>query len=177
VPGRSAGSLAVIDVDLRTLTKLVLKLLGLYFLIVAIGQATNLLFLPTFEWFFLFNVVFYSVLGLACFVFPGVLINRVLRIEGGQIEGTVTAEKMFGVGVALLGLYFAVSGLTAVVFTLAGSRWFYSFTSAFGGARGPDIAPEQFASIVTYSLQLVLGLGLWLGWRHVMRFTGMWNDR
>lgn len=163
--------------DLRTLTKLVLKLLGLYFLVVALGQAVSLVVLPTVEWFIFFNVALYAVMGGACFWFPGAIINRVLRIDGAELEGTVTAERLFGVGVALMGLYFAFSAATALVFTLAGARWFYAFTDAFGGARGPDIGPEQFASLITYSLQLALGIGLWFGWRTVVRFTGMGNDR
>ena len=163
--------------DLRTLTKLVLKLLGLYFLMVAVGQAVSLVALPSVEWFFFFNVFLYGAMGVACFWFPGAIINRVLRIEGAELEGVLTAEKLFGVGVALMGLYFAFSGAIAVVFSLAGSRWFYLFTDTFGGAKGPDIGPEQFAGLVTYSLQVALGIGLWLGWRSVARFTGMGNDR
>jgi hypothetical protein len=165
--------LAVILMDLRTLTKLILKLLGLYFLVVSIVQAVNLFALPTVEWFFVLNIVVYFLIGAVCFWFPGVLINRVLRIQGAEFEGAVTATRLFGVGVALLGLYFAVSAMSALMFTLAGSRWFYHFTDAFGGAKGPDIGPEQFASLVTYAVQLAVGVGLWLGWRSVARFTGM----
>lgn len=163
--------------DLRTLTKLVLKLLGLYFLMVSLGQAVGLFAMPTFEWFFLFNVALYAVMGVVCFWLPGAIINRVLRIEGSELAGCVTASQLFGVGTALMGLYFAFTALTAIVFTLAGARWFYSFTDTFGGAKGPDIAPEQFASLMGFSFQLVVGIGLWLGWRHVVRFTGMRNDR
>jgi hypothetical protein len=163
--------------DLRTLTKLVLKLLGLYFLMVAAGQAVGMVALPSVEWFYFFNVFVYGAMGAACFWFPGAIINRVLRIDGVELEGAVAAQKLFGVGVALMGLYFAFSGSIALVFTLAGSRWFYLFTETFGGAKGPDLGPEQFASLVTYSLQLALGLVLWLGWRSVARLTGIGNDR
>jgi hypothetical protein len=164
-------------VDLRTLTKLILKLLGLYFLMVSIGQAISLFALPSAEWFFFFNVALYFLMGAACLWFPGAIINRVLRIEGAELEGAVTATRLFGVGVAILGLYFAVSAVFALVFTLAGSRWFYHFTDAFGGAKGPDISPEQFASLVTYAVQLAVGVGLWLGWRWMVRLTGIENDR
>jgi hypothetical protein len=163
--------------DLRTLTKLILKLLGIYFLVASVLQVLSLLMLPTIEWFFLVSVILYFIFGAACVWLPGAIINRVLRIEGGELEGAVTANRLFGVGVALLGLYLSVTAFTALIFTFAGSRWFYRFPDAFGGAKGPDLGPEQFASLVTYAVQLILGLGLWLGWRWVTRFTGMENDR
>ena len=75
-----------------------------------------------------------------------------------------------------MGLYFSVVAGSAIVFTLAGSRWFYHVNDAFGGARGPDLVPEQFASLVTYSVQFAAGIGLWLGWRWVARFTRIEND-
>lgn len=175
--GRSTRSLAVIPVDLRTLTKLMLKLFGIYFLVVSISQAVNLFALPSFEWFFLFNVVVYFVMGATCLWFPGAIINRVLRIEGSELEGAVSASRLFGVGVSLMGLYFAATATFALVFTLAGSRWYYFFTDTFGGAKGPDIGPEQFASLLTYSIQLTAGCGLLFGRRWVTRLSGMDNDR
>ena len=160
--------------DLRTLTKLILKLFGLYFMVIAVTQGINLLALPTpFEWFFLFNVVVYLVMGAVCFWLPGALVNRVLRIEGSELAGAVTANRLFGVGVALVGLYFAASALFALIFTLAGSRWFYHFTEAFGGAKGPDIGPDQFASLVSYAVQLIVGIALLFGWKRVARITGI----
>ena len=163
--------------DLRTLTKLMLKLFGLYGLFASITQLVSLFALPTIEWFMTVNFVAWFALAAACFWFPGVIVNRVLRIEGSELEGAVTADRLFGVGVSLLGLYLVVSALFPILFTLAEARWFYHFTKVFDGARGPDMNASQFASLLTYSLQLIGGLFLWFGWRPIVRVTGMQNDR
>ncbi|SRR5258706_5824980 len=163
--------------DLRELTKLALKLLGLYFLTIGLFQVAGLFAAPTIEWFFVAAIAWYLAIGAAFLWFPGAVINRVLRIEGQELAGAITASRLFGVGIALLGLYFTISALFSLVFTFAGSRWFYRFTDTFGGAKGPDIGPDQFASIVVATVQLIVGVALWFGWKRVVKLSGMDDDR
>ena len=173
MPGRSTRSLAVMEIDLRTLTKVFLKVAGAYLLVMAISGAVQLF------WYqvemlgpYLTTLVLYLVLGIALLWFPGTVMNHVLRIQGEAVAGPATATRLLGVGIILMGIYFAATGLFAIVFTMAGARWYYSFTDIFGGARGPEMGPEQFASLVSSAVRLCIGLLMWLGWRIVMAIAG-----
>jgi hypothetical protein len=161
------------EIDLRTLTKVFLKAAGIYLLVIAISGAVQLF------WYqvemlgpYLTTLVVYLALGIALLWFPGTVMSHVLRIQGEAVAGEVAAARFLGVGIILMGIYFAATGLFAIVFTMAGARWYYSFTEIFGGARGPELGPEQFASLVSSAVRLCIGLLMWLGWRRFMAMAG-----
>lgn len=161
------------EVDLRTLTKVFLKLAGAYLLVMAISGAVQLFWYPV-EMLgpYVTTLGLYLAVGIALLWFPGTVMNHVLRIQGEAVSGEVTATRLLGVGIILMGIYFVATGILAIVFTMAGARWYYSFMDIFGGARGPELSPEQFASLVSSAVRLCIGLLMWLGWRFLMAVSG-----
>ena len=79
--------------DILTLTKLVLKLGGIWLLIVAILSLPGLFAAPA-EYVGLGYVAvgLYFAVAFMLLWFPGVLINRVLLIRGTDLEGSATPE-------------------------------------------------------------------------------------
>jgi hypothetical protein len=148
--------------DTRTLTKLLLKLVGLYWLtgslVSAISLATTIG--TDASEYRLFASVSYIVVGVALIWFPGAITNRILRIEGSELEGAVTADRLLGVGISLLGLYFSVVSISALIFSLG----------AFGEWGGH--APEQIAAFTAWLVQLAIGLTLVLGRKRVVSLIG-----
>src|SRR3979490_583456 len=87
-------TLAVI-MDLRTLTKLVLKLAGVYLLLTALVALPSVINLPR-----PYNIESAIYVGLYCFVglvliwLPGCIINAVSHIPPGDLEGAISAAKL-----------------------------------------------------------------------------------
>ena len=163
--------------DLRTLTKLVLKIMGIYLLVTAAVALPPVISYPK-----PYNIesgvflAFYGVLGFVLVWIPGGFINTVIRIPSGQIEGTITARKLLQVGCILLGVYFAVTGAFSFLYTYAQARLFYDVVRPFENSRGPDLNPEDFARLFANAIKFMAGLCLWLGSRYVVRFTREFQD-
>jgi hypothetical protein len=156
--------------DLRTVTKLALKLVGIYFFVTAIAGLVPLISVPYPHWIDAAVVLsIYLVIGLVLIWFPGVVVNTVIRIPPSELEGTATAVKLLQVGCILLGAYFAVAAVYGVTFTYAKGRLFYEVMKPFPNSRGPDLTPDDFGNIVASSVEFLLGLGLLLGSRHIIR--------
>jgi hypothetical protein len=163
--------------DMRTLTKLVLKLAGLYLLTSTLLGLPLILAAP--DQMIVGNLVYlavYVVVGLLLVVFPGVIINKAIHIEGADLTGTITAASLLRVGTILLGFYFTITAAYGLVFTFAKSTLFYRFISTFPGSIGPEVTPDDFAYLIAMSVQLILGLALWLGNQYVVRISGGFKD-
>lgn len=165
------------NVDLRTLTKLALKLAGLYIITTTVVGTLGYFMHPAPEAVLWYAVVYslYLIFGLWLFWFPGTIINQVIRIKGEEFEGELTGLRILEVGFALLGAYFAVAGSYACVYVLARAKWFYRFTDPFAGAPGPGFSPDDFATIVASAIQILLGVGLWFGRRRLARLNSIVN--
>ena len=163
--------------DLREITKIVLRLIGIYLMSVALMGAAQLIYLPAepLGWYLTYLGA-YLVAGSALFWFPGAVTNRVLRLEGGSLNSAATAPRLLSVAIVLLGLYFVASALASLTYTMALAKWFYSATATYGGERGPGLTPEQFASVASSSAQLIIGIALWLGRSHIVTLSGVNND-
>jgi hypothetical protein len=154
--------------DLRTLTKLLLKLIGLYWLIGALVGAISLATtigsdstpyrFPTF--------IGYFIVGGALVWFPGPIANRVLHIEGAEHEGAITAAGLLDVGIALLGVYFTVVAVSALIFSIGGF-----------GELGDKYDHEQLSAFVAWIVQLLIGLTLMFARRRVVKLIERGNDR
>ena len=163
--------------DLRTLTKLALKLAGLYFLVTALMGFPTLLNVPrpyNIDSAVVLSV--YLVIGVVLIWFPGAILNSVIRIPASELEGAVTAAKLLQVGCILLGVYFAVTAVYAVIFTYAKARLFYDVMKPFPNSRGPDLTPDDFGNLVASGVEFLLGLCLWFGSRHIVRLMGSFSD-
>jgi len=159
--------------DIRILTKLVLKLGGIWLLIVAVLSLPALLVAPA-EYVGLgyIAVGLYFAVAFVLLWFPGVLINRVLLIGGTDLEGSATPELLLRIGLILMGVYFTVTALWDLAYTWASARWFYAALQPFPGSRGPDMSPEQFGSMVAGVVKLIAGIVLWGGAPLMARVIG-----
>lgn len=158
--------------DLRTLTKLVLKLLGLYWLTASLVGAVNLgaLMLSGLGHdttpYRMFNLIGYFVVGAALLWFPGTIANRVLRIEGAESEGGITANRLLAVGTSLLGLYLTITSISALVFSIG------SFAST-----DERYASEQVWAFVAWLVQLGIGLTLIFARPRIVSIMASADDR
>jgi hypothetical protein len=158
--------------DLRTLTNLLLRLIGLYWLtaslvsLISIGAMTLTAAGTDTTPYRAYTSFGYIVVGAALVWFPGTIVNRVLRIEGAELEGGITAKRLLGVGVSLLGLYFTVVALSALVFSIGGF-----------GELGGKFEAEQGWALVAWLVQLAIGLTLVFARRRVMSLITDQNDR
>src|SRR5262245_7970553 len=117
--------------DLRTLTKLMLKLAGLYLLATVLISIPTILVTPAqYISIAATSLALYAVAGLALVLFPGAIISSIIRINGHESEGAVTATAVLRVGVMLLGCYFAISASYSVALIWAKTQWFYIGTHA-----------------------------------------------
>ena len=164
--------------DLRELTKLAVKLAGLYVLVNAVIALVTALADPEAKmpaWFLGANAL-YMLLGAALFWFPGMVISRVVRLEG--IEGPISPSRVMEVGFGLLGVYFAMEALYGFVYTIARVKLFYRFSNTFDVGKAPDFTPSDLAALVGSIVQIVVGLSLWLWRRKVATFeVGASRDR
>jgi hypothetical protein len=163
--------------DLRTLTKLLLKLAGLYLLVTSLLVLPSLLFVP-FEHSGpgLVSAGVFSLIGLGLLLFPGAVANQVIRIPPDETRGAPTAESLFRVGLTLMGVYLVVDAVFRVVFVYAKSRWFYDYMQPFPGSRGPGLTPDDFGTLAAAGVQILFGIVLWLANRRVSRITGKFTD-
>lgn len=163
--------------DLRNLTKVALKLAGLYLISVALMGMAQLIYLPAdpLGWYLMYLSA-YLFAGIALYWFPGAVTNHLIRIEGAPLQGAVTPSRLVGAAILLLGVYFVASSLFSITYTVALAKLFFSATATYGGERGPGLTPEQFASIVSSSVQLIIGIALWFGWKHILRLSGADDD-
>ena len=158
--------------DLRTLTKLLLKLIGLYWLTASLVGAIGLVALPLSGLghdttpYRAVNLVGYFIVGAALVWFPGTIANRVLRIQGSEMEGAITAERLLGVGISLLGVYFTVVSISALIFSIGGF-----------GELGANYESGQAWALAAWLVQMVIGLALVFARRRIVGVISGANDR
>src|SRR2546425_152099 len=133
--------------DLRTLTKLVLKLAGLYIAASALFAIPSIFVAP--QEFLLVSstsTALWCIFGLALFWFPGTVANRVIRLEAASLEGAPSATRILRVGIILLGFFFLITGASRLMFTWAAVRLFYNVVGPYPGSAGPELRPDDFGS-------------------------------
>jgi hypothetical protein len=85
---------------------------------------------------------------------------------GAEREGAITAAGLLDVGIALLGVYFTVVAIAALIFSMGGF-----------GDLGDKYAREQLSALVAWSVQLLIGLALMFARRRVVKLIEAGNDR
>jgi len=154
--------------DLRALTKLILKLVGLYYLVMVITALPNVLVsIPDARVSSLAYLAIgvWGVVGLALLLLPGRIIDRIIRIEGLQPGTPAGTSAILDVGIRLLGCYFALAALYALVY-----HW--SISHVFNGTVSPDLRPDEKAAALASAVQLVAGLVLWIFGGALARWFG-----
>ena len=160
--------------DLREITRLVLKLAGLYLLVtVLLGIPATVLLPDPYSVQSAISLGLYGLVGLALFFFPGLVMNRVIRVQA-ETAGDVSSEKLVQVGSILLGLYFTVTAAYGLIYTYVKTRWFPQLH--FPGSRGPDMPADDFAYFIAAGAQIVIGLALWLGSKYVVRASFLFKQ-
>lgn len=162
----------------RALAALMVRLVGLWELVVAIGSVPGAI-VPFFNPDYMQKagaaVVIASafsavgiplILGLFLIYFPSTVSARVLRIEGIEPQSTKDVSLLERVAVAALGLWFAVQAVLDGAYSF--SKWYLyrkMIEDQYASANAPSIGPQDFAGLIAAGLQLALGLWLLLGAR------------
>jgi len=162
--------------DMREITRLLLKLAGLYLIVTVLIAAPTVIRTPEpYRIDGAASLVLYALVGFALFFLPGFISNRIVRVPT-ETGGAVSSEKLVQVGTILLGVYFTASAAYDLVYTYVKTHWFPQLH--FPGSRGPDMPPDDFAYLIASSAQIVIGLALWLGSKYVVRAAFLSkNDR
>jgi hypothetical protein len=155
--------------DLRSITKVLLKLVGLYFLVMVITAIPNILIAQRQDMmsaggYISFGV--WGIAGIAFLVFPGVIIDRVIRIQALDSGTGPNSGNLLVVGVRLLGCYYALGALYGLVY-----HW--AINHVFNGSISPDMRPDESAAFLASIIQVVVGLLLWVFGDPV----GVWLER
>jgi hypothetical protein len=156
--------------DLRELAKLAVKLGGLYMFISTLTAIPSIIAVPApipKEW--VFSVGLYALIGLLLFLIPGRIVNRVIRLPSDMTDGAISAEKLTRVGSILLGVYFTVGGVFGLIQTYSKTRLHHQWYWPHPGSRGPDLTPDDFGYLIASSIEIAIGLALWLGSKYVVR--------
>jgi hypothetical protein len=162
----------------KALAALMVRLLGLWQLVVAITAIPNAIgpfFNPQYVanaglWAMtgvaLFSVALPFAIGLLLIYFPRTVATQALRIEGIEPAGGIQTTSLEKIAVSTLGLWLTIQALLDTAYTF--SKWkLYSriILNQFPDASGPAIGPAEFSGLITAALQLALGLWLLLGAR------------
>jgi hypothetical protein len=143
--------------DLRALTKLLLKLAGLYYLVTTITSIPSVVMTPDRQFiaYAYFSLAIWGFVGLALLLFPGVVMDRVIRIHRSEHEEVPTAAKLLDVGVRLLGCYVTISSVHGVAYN-------WSIIHVFNGSLSSDWRPTEKAALLASGVQAGVGLLLWV---------------
>src|SRR5258705_7095642 len=132
--------------NLRDITRLALKLAGLYFLVTTIVSlivtAGTYVFTPGAKWpvWSVANDAAYFLIGAALFWFPGIVVDCVVRVD---VEGPVTTPRLLEVGLGLLGVYFALQAAYGFIYAVARAKWFYHLNDTLGRGTAPEFRPDD----------------------------------
>jgi hypothetical protein len=163
--------------DLRTLTKLFLKLTGLYLLVTSALMLPGLLSVPSeYSGPGFVSAAIFTMIGFALIAFPGAITTYVVRLPPSETVGEPGAEKLLRIGSALMGVYFVADAVIRGAFVWSKARWFYDFMQPFPGSHGPGYSPEDFGTLAAALVQLIVGLVLWIGSRQIARISGRFVD-
>lgn len=138
------------DIDLRTLTKLLFKLLGVYMLVMLTTSVPLFYFTESVPAYLQITNIIYGVVmllvSLGLIWFPGAISNGILRFKGENFAPAAKAHSGFRVGAALLGLYFVISATRGIGYLLMQMKF------------GPYVVGnQQMISLSGWSFQLLLG--------------------
>jgi hypothetical protein len=140
----------LMEIDLRTLTKLILKLLGVYMLVMLMISVPLFYFTESVPTYLQITNIIYGVVMLLVSVgliwSPGAISNGILRFKGENFAPAAKAHSGFRVGVALLGLYYVIAAIRGIGYLLVEMKF------------GPYVVGnQQMISLSGWSFQLVLG--------------------
>jgi hypothetical protein len=145
--------------DLASVTKVLLKITGIYFFALAL-MVMPAVVLGTHDRHMFLNALFscsvWGVLGLALFLFPGAIANHVIRIKGDLAPDAANQPAWVDAGVRLIGCYFAFSALGRVTYDLAIATIFNNGIGSF--VYDPSYKSNLASSIVA----LLVGILLWV---------------
>lgn len=145
--------------DLRSMTKVILKLAGLYYVTLAISGLPSLYIAvhqdePTRSLAFV-SIGSWGFIGSLFILLPGVIVDRVIRIKGLEPEAAAGPAGVLGTGTRLLGCFFALGAIYGVVYG-------WAINHVFNGSISPDMRPDQQAAALASAVQFVVGLLLWI---------------
>lgn len=165
----------------RALASLIIRIAGLLVIVSAITNAARsfgpffdpttvqkigigLLLLST-----LVSVGIPILLGLVLVYFPSAITTRVLRIEGLDAGGENDTRPLQRVAFATIGLWLTAYALIDAVYLYAKARLYFRILEEMAAySKPPPISPDDFGSLVSSGMQLIIGLWLLVGNRGIV---------
>jgi hypothetical protein len=175
--------------DYRALSKLLIKIGGLFIILYALKQAyesvgtayalyakeavlTSALIVGGLP------VLIPLVLGLALFYFPGVVTNRLLIDDGNppttEIKSIARLEEA---ALILLAVYILVHSLGDAVYWLSRVKLYQVFIDSEYIMRAPPLRAEDFAQLVADCVQIPIALCLFFGAAGLVRLKDKFRGR
>ena len=117
----------------------------------------------------LVSVVLPILLGLVLVYFPGTITTRVFRIEGLDAGSEDDTRSLQRVAFATIGVWLAAYALIDAVYVYAKARLYFRILEEMPAySKPPVMSPDDFGSLVSSCLQLLIGLWLLLGNRGIV---------
>ncbi|MDR2172607.1 MAG: hypothetical protein LBE32_00085 [Burkholderiales bacterium] len=168
--------------DLRNLTLLAIKLMGLYLIFVAIGSfATNIPFLlftgdhseyieiVSSPFVLLAHPTIYAVIGAILFRASGKIANCVIHAEK-DASPSLTVYNLFSVAIRIVCLYFILKSLYSIVYHLAEKILFHiKMHQAYNSYSIYNSDGE--ASLLAATVQLAVALAIWFYAKKIAEIT------
>jgi hypothetical protein len=145
--------------DLNSLVKVLLKVAGIYFLVLVVLILPPILSgnLPgrasAGAWF---SVGIWGVAGIALLLFPNAIANHVIRIRGPIAGDKAAPSDLVNSGVRLLGCYFVLSTLSGLVYKTS-IVWIFN-----NGIASFVLNPTDKANLFSAVIEIAIGLLLWI---------------
>jgi len=142
-------------------TKVALKLFGMYLLLQTITALPSLLASPDPRGASIgyYVIGIWGIAGLLLLFSTGPIAHHVLRIQSMDGDDASSAIRLLEVGVKLLGCYFALSAVYGLLYS-------WALTHVFNGSLSADFRPEEKSAMLAAGVQLLIGVLLWAfgGW-------------
>ena len=170
--------------DARSLSNLLLRVAGLVIVINAMGAipaGMAEILLPWFRGhppemsvvvFLLFGHVFALLMGLALLKFPNTIAATLLLVDTSEATPATPLPQLQELVLFGIGFYLLASGVVDTSYWLAKIMYLYRISAADTHYTGQAVlGAREVGGIVSTAIQIVIGLGLTLGFRRLRRLV------
>jgi hypothetical protein len=175
--------------DYRSLTKLLTKIGGLFVILYALNQL-SMSFGIAYQFYNkqqdllgavlvgALPVLFPLLLGLALFIFPGAVSNRLLQAEKDPERHVIgSISRIEEAGLILVAVYILVHSIGDVAYWLSRVKLYYLIVESDKLSHAPSLLPEDFAQLFALAIQVIVAVGLFFGASGLVRLKNKLRGR